>query len=120
MKLSFEHVGELFAPTESCVCATDKGERIKEIVGEKHGEEFIKRMVRLNKFSQQYDVGGWKTDKFGKYTIRGKFSEERPKKVEFPNLSISISQIPSFHPGKHCLGHHISMSLTSNSLIKNA
>ena len=41
-------------------------ERIAHIVGEKKDSSYVDRMVKLNKFSQRLDVGGWRTDRNGK------------------------------------------------------
>jgi len=43
----------------------EETKRIVQIVGMNTKDEFVKRMVKLNLFSQQYDVGGWRTKENG-------------------------------------------------------
>ena len=48
----------------------EEAARIAKIVGCDPKSKFVKRMVRLNKFSQQFDVGGWRTRRDGKPAIQ--------------------------------------------------
>ena len=57
---------EIFKEHHGKFDAKKEKERISEIVGEHKDSAFVDRMVKLNKYSQRLDVGGWRTTRDGR------------------------------------------------------
>jgi len=43
--------------------------RISKIVGESKSSMYVERMMQLNRYSQRFDVGGWRTSRDGNDAI---------------------------------------------------